>query len=350
MTKDGVLYLGINYDSSKDEWTEWALGKYHAGKSGGSYTLPSFVTGICAFAFEGCKFSEIHIPVQVSEFYEDWMASLTEDKVYHPFENMAVQSTMYVVKNSYADWEYGGGAYSPLKYENGPAVKIRYVLNGGKNNSANPATIPGGTTLKLSNPTRTGYKFVGWKVAGGSDDHKITEITPDSDELCKGVVSYAVEAIWKETVPAAGSTYKLSAGTFKIVTKVKDSKAGSVAFTKAKNKSSVTVPATVKIKGKTYKVTQIRAKAFTGKRIRKVTIGKNVKIIKKYAFKGSKATKLIFKTKLLKKSKVKGCLKGSKVKTIQIKLGKKSLNKKYVKLYKKYFTKANAGRKVTIKM
>jgi hypothetical protein len=194
-------------------------------------------------------------------------------------------------------------------------------------------------------------------LTGDSDDNKITEITPSGNELFEGV---SVEAVWNETVPtetipaatvpAAGSTHKLSAGTFKIVTMVKGSKAGTVAFTKAKNKSSVTVPATVKIKSKTYKVTQINAKAFTGKKIRKVTIGKNVKTIKKYAFKGSKATKLILKTKLLKKSKIKGCLKGSKIKTIQVKVSsRKSENKKYVKKYKNYFTKKNAGRKVTIK-
>ena len=50
----------------------------------------------------------------------------------------------------------------------------------------------------------------------------------------------------------------------------------------------------------------------------------------KNALKGSPATKIIVKTKLLKKSKVKGCLRGSKVKTIQVKVGK-TANKKYVK-------------------
>ena len=58
---------------------------------------------------------------------------------------------------------------------------------------------------------------------------------------------------------------------------------------------------------------------------------------------------MILKTKLLKKAKVKGSLKGSKVKTVQIKVGKKAENKKYVKTYKKIFTKANAGKKVTVK-
>lgn len=73
-----------------------------------------------------------------------------------------------------------------------------------------------------------------------------------------------------------------------------------------------------------------------------------MKVIKKNAFEGSKAAKIILKTKLLKKAKIKGCLTGSRVKTIQVKVGS-GQNKKYVKNYKKIFTKANAGKKVTFK-
>ncbi len=124
---------------------------------------------------------------------------------------------------------------------------------------------------------------------------------------------------------------------------------GQVTYTKAPNKKKVTVPNTVAIEGKNYDVTTIAASAFTAKKIRQVTIGANVSIIKKNAFKKSKATKVILKTKLLKKKTVKGCLKSSKVKTVQVKVGKKKDNKKYVKSYKKIFTKKNAGVKVTVK-
>ena len=88
----------------------------------------------------------------------------------------------------------------------------------------------------------------------------------------------------------------------------------------------MTVPATVKIKGKTMKVTQVNAKAFTGKKIRTVTLSKNIKTIKANAFKGSKATKIIVKTKALTKKTVKKSLKGSKVKTVQVKVGSKKVN------------------------
>lgn len=101
----------------------------------------------------------------------------------------------------------------------------------------------------------------------------------------------------------------------------------TVAFTTAKNVKTVTIPASIKIREDTYSVTAVKAKAFAG----------------------SKATKLIVKSKKLTKKSVKGSLKGSKIKTVQVKVGTKKQNKTYVKKYKKVFTKANAGKKVTIK-
>jgi hypothetical protein len=75
-----------------------------------------------------------------------------------------------------------------------------------------------------------------------------------------------------------------------------------------------------------------------------------VRKIRKYAFRSSKATKMIVKTRLLSKARVKGCLKSSKIKTVQVKVStRKSTNKKYLKKYKKYFTKANAGKKVSVR-
>ena len=103
------------------------------------------------------------------------------------------------------------------------------------------------------------------------------------------------------------------------------------------------------INGKKFKVVKINAGAFKGKKIRTVTVSKNIETISAKAFNGSKATKLIVKSKKLTKKSVKGSLKNSKIKTVQVKVGTKKQNKTYVKKYKKYFTKANAGRKVTVK-
>ena len=127
-------------------------------------------------------------------------------------------------------------------------------------------------------------------------------------------------------------------------------KAGAVSLLKAKNIKKITVPKTVELKdGKKYKVTETRANAFQNKKIRVVVIGANVIKIRKNTFSGSKTTKLVVKTKKLTKARVKGSLKSSKIKTIQVKVGKKNVNLKYIRKYKKIFTAKNSGRKVTVK-
>ena len=158
------------------------------------------------------------------------------------------------------------------------------------------------------------------------------ETIPDDDSKPENQPSAVTKITYK------GNVYKTT-----------NNKTKTLALIKAKDTKIVTIPASIRIKGKAYKVTQINAKSFSGRKIRLVTIGKNVKTIKKNAFKGSNATRLILRTILLQKSTVKGSLKSSKVKRIQVKVSTKKVNKKYVKKYKKIFTKANSGRKVTVK-
>lgn len=45
---------------------------------------------------------------------------------------------------------------------------ITYNLNGGTNASGNPTSAKYGTTVTISNPTKTGYTFAGWSVSGGT--------------------------------------------------------------------------------------------------------------------------------------------------------------------------------------
>ena len=136
----------------------------------------------------------------------------------------------------------------------------------------------------------------------------------------------------------------------------------------------VTIPASVEYEGVKYKVTAIAQKAFyrhkklvtfnTGANIRTIgasafagcsglksfTIGKNVTKIGSGCFSKSKKLKtLIVKSKKLKKSSVRKMLKGSSVRIVKVKVGSRSVNRKYVKKYKKIFTKKNCGRKVTVK-
>lgn len=75
----------------------------------------------------------------------------------------------------------------------------------------------------------------------------------------------------------------------------------TIAFTGNKTKSSVTIPATVKINSVTYKVTEISANAFkNNKRIKKLVIGTNIVKIGKNAFYGCKnLTSITIKTSRL---------------------------------------------------
>ena len=130
---------------------------------------------------------------------------------------------------------------------------------------------------------------------------------------------------------------------------VLDPASKTVVFTNAPNMKSVIVPETIAISGQTYRVAEVGAKAFTAKKIRTVTIGATVSRLAPESFAGSKATKMIVKTRLLKKASVRKSLKGSKIKNIKVKVGKKADNKKFVKKYKKIFTKKNAGKKASVK-
>lgn len=135
-------------------------------------------------------------------------------------------------------------------------------------------------------------------------------------------------------VTVSGNTYKVNSGS-------------KVTYTaKKKNTATVTVPATVKIKGKTYKVTAIGANAFKGnKSVKKITVSKNITKIGKSAFSGCKKLKtIVIKSKKLKASGIaKGAFKGITKKTvIKVPKGKK-------KAYQKMFRKKGLSKAVKVK-
>jgi hypothetical protein len=140
-----------------------------------------------------------------------------------------------------------------------------------------------------------------------------------------------------------GDTYSKSKVTYQ-VTSTADGKQ-SVKVTEIKNKkvTEVTIPATVSINGTSYKVTAIAKNAFAGcTKLKKVTIGKNVKTIGKNAFSGASKLKTItIKSKVLTKVGA-NAFKGIKSNaTIKVPSSK-------VKAYKKLLAGKGQGKKVTI--
>ena len=114
----------------------------------------------------------------------------------------------------------------------------------------------------------------------------------------------------------------------------------------SENATKANVPATVKIDGKTYKVTSISAGAFSGNtKIKEVNVGSNVKKIAPGAFKGCKNLKtLTVRSKNFTKESVSGAFKGASIKTVGTPPSK-------VDAYKNVFTKANTknGSKINVK-
>lgn len=150
------------------------------------------------------------------------------------------------------------------------------------------------------------------------------------------------------TTTKPGKEYTQNNATYQVTqnTTTKD-EIGEIAFIRpTKQTTKVTVPATVKINNKTYKVTAIDAAAFQNNtKLKSITIGKNVKKIGKNAFKGCKNLKTIKikTTKLTKKNVGKNAFSGIHKKA------KATVPKTKLKTYKKML-KARGMKKKTQKI
>ena len=125
-----------------------------------------------------------------------------------------------------------------------------------------------------------------------------------------------------------GTTLTVSSKKIKVKVTSSSKKNPTVTITKFTDKKAkkLTIPATVKVKGVTYKVTAISDKAFKGnKKLTTVTIGSNVTKIGKEAFSGCKNLKKIAVTAGKLKTISKNAFKGiNKKATITVKGTKKA--------------------------
>ncbi len=188
-------------------------------------------------------------------------------------------------------------------------------------------------------------------------------------QVVEGVLPVRVEALGGSTgIPKKGEI--LTLGTKASKAKYKVTSEDTVSYYRSKVPAGITkadVPDTVSISGKTYKVTAVASKAFQGnKKLEKITVGRYVTKIHAKAFSGcSKLAALTFKTMKLDTIGKKAFLGCKKLKAFTLK--SKKLSKKSVrdslkgssvtrihtlpslrKDYRKYFTKKNAGKGVTI--
>ena len=165
------------------------------------------------------------------------------------------------------------------------------------------------------------------------------KVTRKSTYTAAGQITYTCSRCGKKRVittkklfyPKAGTKYTVAGCQYKVI------KAGAEVSLVGTNKNtkSVTIPAVIKVKGVTYKVTSIGTKAFNGsKKLKKVTIGANIKKISNNAFYKCKSLKTVtIKSVLLtKKTANKKAFKGVNKKMV-IKVPKK-VKKAYVKMFK----------------
>ena len=132
-----------------------------------------------------------------------------------------------------------------------------------------------------------------------SENESEPKLSESSNPPKSSIPSANAEPTVAVTTAPAADIFKVNGNTYKI-------KGKNATLIKGAKKSKVVIPATVKFNGKKYKVTAIGGSAFkSNKKLKSVTIGKNIKSIGKKAFyKASKLSRVMIKSKLLKSSKV----------------------------------------------
>lgn len=105
---------------------------------------------------------------------------------------------------------------------------------------------------------------------------------------------FTIYAASKEALPATGSKHQVSKLIYRVTSSTESAKKVSVVKPVKKTNKKITIPATVKINGYSYKVTGIDKKAFyKNKKLTQVVIGKNVTNIGKQAFYSSSKLKKV---------------------------------------------------------
>lgn len=240
----------------------------------------------------------------------------------------------------------------------GKTAYIVYTITRQPEQSAAPGTTetPGtttepGTTETPGTATEPGTSETpkATELPGTSEVPKVTEVPGTSEAPKVTEVPGTTETPDATKSPASvGKTIKDAEGDSYRVVKAEKSKTPEVAFYKTGSPKceTATVPKTVSLKGVTYKVTAIAAKAYANcKNLKEVTIGKNIKKIGKKAFYNCRNLKKVtIKTTVLKANNV-----GAKAFTGIHKKAVVTVPEKKKKVYKKWLKKRGIVGKRTIK-
>lgn len=171
-----------------------------------------------------------------------------------------------------------------------------------------------------------------------------TNATKEMADQAYSVLNKAKGGLTKiPALPKTGSTYQTRGLRYKVTASTSRTKSVMLVRPAKKTYRSITIPSTVKIKGYTFKVTQIADNAFRKNiKLEKVTIGSNITKIGKESFAGCKK----LKTVMLKSKSVKSIGKYA-FKNISYK-AKIYVPKKKYSTYKKLLSRAKLSSKVKI--
>ncbi len=160
---------------------------------------------------------------------------------------------------------------------------ISYELKGGKNSSDNPTKYTPNDVIELKDATRTGYTFEGWFT--NADLNEGSKIETIEARTAGDLTLYAN---WKKkgsNTSVVGKKFTKGTLKYKVLTS-SSTRTVAVVGVKSKSIKKVTIPKTVKYKGKIYKVTKIGAKAFANcTKLKKIEVkSKTIKKVGKNAF------------------------------------------------------------------
>ena len=246
-----------------------------------------------------------------------------------------------VVGTTQADWVFHPVQDSIYKEMTGTTAIT--VVKASNVPSSTPAGTPSSTptSTPASTPSSTPANTPN-STPSNAPGNTTGDASSDTSENTSGNIPESTLDILKKGMKFTGA----DGAVYKILS-VKKSNPTVMYYAAKKNaKGKVSVPATVKYKGVTFKVVSIRTKAFANRRkVQKVIIGKNVASIGKKAFYNCKKLKkvTIKTTKKIKKKVGKAAFKKT-AKNIVFKLPAK----KY-KVYKKLLKKKGVSRKAIYK-
>ena len=315
-----------------------------------SITIPAGVKSIEDFVFDGCDSLTSIIVDKGNKYYDsrDNCNAIIETKsnklIYGCKKTVIPKSVTSIGAQAF---ENCSGLTSIIIPED--VTNIGYSAFGGCS-GLKSITLPAGVT------SIGGYAFYGCSgLTSITIPDSVTSIGDHAFGLCDKLVischkdseiyKYAKENYLPViTIPVTekpakkGTTLTVSSKKINVKVTSSSKKNPTVTVTKItdKNAKKLTIPATVKVKGVTYKVTAVSDKAFKGnKKLTTVTIGSNVTKIGKEAFSGcknlNKITVTAGKLKTISKNAFKGINKKATITVKGTKKAKTALKKQLKK-------------------